>query len=89
VGVFRPRGVTPRIVRQGGLFTVHGPPETPLESVNPEFVELKRINIAESYREKLLHELARYGVNSAVLFPDLDGLSRYLNWTVESGGFLD
>jgi len=76
--------------RQGGLFTVHGPPEKSLESVAHErIVVLKQIVIAESYRSKLLAELARYGINSASLFPDLDGLSSYLNWTVESGEFLD
>jgi hypothetical protein len=90
VAIFRPSGVVPRIVRQGGLFTVHGPPETSLKSVaGGRIVTLQRIMIAESYRPKLLTELARYGINSASLFPDLDGLSAYLNWTVESGEFLD
>jgi len=66
----------PRIVRQGGLFTVHGPPEKSLESVASErIVILKQIINAESYRTKLLAELARYGINRASLFPDLDGLS--------------
>ena len=90
VGILRPRGVVPRIVRQGGLFTVHGPPERSLESLTRDrIVKLKQIVIAKSYRSKLLAELARYGINSASLFPDLDGLSSYLNWTVESGEFLD
>jgi hypothetical protein len=89
VAIFRPRGVVPRIVRQDGLFTVHGPPETALDSSDPKMVTLHRIEIAESYRAKLLEELACYGVHAASLFADLDGLSRYLNWTVESGGFLD
>jgi hypothetical protein len=87
IGEFRPRGVVPRIVRQGGLFTIHGPPETSLEDLPTEAVTLNRIDIAEAYRPKLLAELARYGVNSSTLFPDLDGLSTYLNWTVKSGAF--
>ena len=33
VAIFQPRAVVPRIVRQGGLFTVHGPPERALESL--------------------------------------------------------
>jgi FRG domain len=40
VAIFRPRGVVPRIVRQSGLFTVHGPPETALDSFDPEIVTL-------------------------------------------------
>ena len=87
VEVFRPRGVVPRIVRQGGLFTIHGPPQTSLEDLPTKAVTLKRIEIAEAYRPKLLAELARYGINSSTLFPDLDGLSTYLNWTVKSGAF--
>jgi hypothetical protein len=90
VAIFRPRGIVPRIVRQGGLFTVHGPPERSLESLTQErIVTLEQVVIAQSYRSTLLTELARYGISSASLFPDLDGLSYHLNWTVESGEFLD
>ncbi len=90
VTIFRPRGVVPRIVRQGGLFTIHGPPERSLESLSrDEIVSLDRILIAESYRPILRSELARYGIHSAALFPDLDGLSSYLNWKVEAGEILD
>ena len=35
VAIFRPRGVVPRIVRQGGLFTVHGPPEKSFTARSP------------------------------------------------------
>jgi hypothetical protein len=90
IDIFRPRGVVPRIVRQGGLFTIHGPPDRSLESFSRErIVALEQIRIAESYRLKLRAELARYGIHSAALFPDLDGLSSYLNWTVEAGEILD
>ena len=90
VAIFRPRGVVPRIVRQGGLFTIHGPPELSLEDfAHPSIVTLDRILIAESYRSTLLAELARYGIHSASLFPDLDNLASYLNWRIESGENLD
>jgi hypothetical protein len=90
VTIFRPRGVVPRIVRQGGLFTIHGPPDRSLESLTRDkIVTLDRILIAEPYRLKLRSELARYGIHSASLFPDLDGLSSYLNWKVESGEIVD
>lgn len=90
VAIFRPQGVVPRIVRQGGLFTIHGPPHQTLESqTRDKIVTLDRILIAESYRSKLRAELARYGIHSAALFPDLDGLSSYLNWKIEAGEILD
>ena len=85
IAVYLPPDVVPRIVRQDGVFTVHGPPEWDLERVGPDFVTLQRIEIAESYRETLRKDLARYGIHAASLFADLDGLSHYLNWACESG----
>jgi hypothetical protein len=85
VYMFRPRSGVPRIVCEGGLFTGHGPPELALDDTsNQNFVTVERIVIDPSYRRQLMGELARYGVHSASLFPDLDGLSTYLNWRVES-----
>jgi hypothetical protein len=84
--IFRPRGVVPRITRQGGLFTIHGPPTTSLDDLPPEIVARDQIIIRPRYRAKLLADLAFYGISSASLFPDLDGLSRFLNWSVDSGG---
>lgn len=85
VSIFRPRGIVPRITRQGGLFTIHGPPTTSLEDLPAGSVLLEQIVIRPEYRATLLAELAFYGISSASLFPDLDGLSRFLNWSVDSG----
>jgi hypothetical protein len=84
--IFRPSGVVPRIVRQGGLFTIHNPPTSPLEDLPSGVVTLQRIVIGKRYRARLLSDLAFYGVTSASLFPDLDGLSSFLNWSIESDG---
>jgi hypothetical protein len=87
IAIFRPSGVVPRITRQGGLFTIHGSPSDSLENLPPGMVTVHRILIDEGYRTGLLSDLAFYGVNNASLFPDLDGLSTFLNWSVESGEF--
>jgi hypothetical protein len=84
VSIFRPSGVVPRITRQGGLFTIHGPPSSPMEELPPGVVTLNRIVIGSRYRARLLADLAFYGITSASLFPDLDGLSRFLNWSADS-----
>jgi hypothetical protein len=84
VALFYPTGVVPRITRQGGLFSVHGTPTAQLETGSRHLTDLHRIVIAEQYRQTLLSELSFYGVNSVNLFPDLDGLSAFLNWTVET-----
>ncbi len=89
IALFRPGCVVPRIVRQGGVFTIHGPPDTSFERLPPGFAQLETIEIAESYKSKLRSELSHYGINSASLFPDLDGLSSFLNWKVEAGEYLE
>lgn len=80
VALFKPMGVVPRIIRQGGLFTVHGKPNLPMEGVIQEADELEKIVIDKAYRDELVFELSHYGINRATLFPDLDGLSAYVNW---------
>ena len=83
--IFRPRGVVPRITRQGGLFTIHGPADASLEDLPSGMVPRDKIVIRSRYRARLLADLAFYGITSASLFADLDGLSRFLNWSVDSG----
>ncbi len=41
------------------------------------------IHIPENFRKPLLKALDRHGVNSHTLFPDLEGLCKYLNWRHE------
>jgi hypothetical protein len=84
VAVFRPHGVVPRITRQGGQFSIQGSPAVPMEAQSTDSYSLCRISIAHTYRNQLLSELSYYGVNSASLFPDLDGLSAFLNWAIET-----
>ena len=38
------------------------------------------IHIPQGFRKDLLKALDRHGVNSHTLFPDLEGLCKYLNW---------
>ena len=84
VAIYRPSGVIPRITRQGGVFSIHEDPKIPLEVGSDALNDLHRIVIKKSHRVSLLAELSYYGINSATLFPDLDGLSDFVNWTIES-----
>jgi hypothetical protein len=83
LSIFRPHRVVPRITRQGGLFTIHPVPTIALNKDTEGVVEMHRIVISERYREQLHSELSFYGTNAATLFPDLDGLSEFVNWTIE------
>ena len=87
VSLFRPRAVVPRIVRQGGVFTVHPNPRVPLERDHSDLAGHIRIVLSAACRMRLFAQLAFYGINSATLFPDLDGLSEFVNWGVASGEY--
>jgi len=81
--IYRPQRVVPRITRQGGMFTIHPNPTIELSEGIEGVIALDKILIEKSYRKLLLSELSFYGINSATLFPDLDGLSMFINWTIE------
>lgn len=82
LALVRPGAHAARIARQGAAFTIHGPPDT---EIADRHGELHRLSIAAEYRPVLLEELAHYGYTHATLFPDLDGLSHFLNWQARSG----
>lgn len=88
-GVFKikPNGAAPRIVRQSGIFTIHNPPTLHLEDSLKEDQKLEKIIIDHSYRRELRFELSQYGINELSLFPDLDGLSKHVNWFMENNSY--
>jgi len=65
-----------RIISQNGLFTVHPYPW------DKEFThkDLKKVTIELGFRRELKNILNRLSVNKATLFPDLDGISKHINW---------
>jgi hypothetical protein len=75
IGKFIPNHITPRITAQAGVFTIHPDPRVPLDAD-----DIERWIIPESFRKGLKRSLHKYGVNAASLFPDLDGLSRHVEW---------
>jgi hypothetical protein len=80
IAVYKPFHLAGRITRQMGVFTAHGPASLALDDVESEAEKLEVIVIERAYRERLLFDLAAYGVNHGTLFPDLDGLSKHINW---------
>jgi hypothetical protein len=82
-GIFRvrPSSVAPRIIRQGGIFTVHNPPTKDLETDLPAGDRLDKIVISQDCKEEFAIQLSHFGVNRLSLFPDLDGLSAHINWS--------
>jgi hypothetical protein len=82
--LYNPRSISPRILNQSGAFTYHPFPAKPFDEYPREFdgVEsiLTRLTIRKKCKPGLLRQLNLYGINQVTLFPDLDGLSDYINW---------
>jgi FRG domain len=76
---FVPRHVSPRLIAQAGLFTVH--PDPAGESLGS--ASLSRIIIAAKSRRPLKKDLFWYGIHEQSLFPGLDGLCTHINWLRE------
>lgn len=75
VGKFVPDRITPRISAQLGVFTIHPEPEKPFLSDS-----LEKLIIPNRIRGQLKKIVDTYGINRAMLFPDLDGLAHHIAW---------
>lgn len=83
--VFRPTLNNPRIVAQHGWFTSHKHSRP-----RDQFIALEKnskmkrsvigVQVPEDSRKGMCKALDRHGVNSHTLYPDLEGLCKYLNW---------
>jgi FRG domain len=83
--VIQPRLANERIVAQHGWFTVHRYSKSskrfvPLEENSETKNNLSEYVIPAINKVDMVRELDRCGINQSTLFPDLEGLCRYLNW---------
>lgn len=74
-GIYRPPHITPRIPAQRSVFTLHADPT--LDYKHDKLCEWIVIPSACGEIKTVLDACA---VNESSLFPDLDGLSRYIGW---------
>jgi len=77
---YRPRYISPRIRFQQGLFTVHADPAKPLAIGKENGIKVNQIIIDKNYKSFLIWDLARFGIQKASLFSDLDGIAEYISW---------
>jgi hypothetical protein len=80
---FIPLASTPRILNQRSVFTQHDPPDA---EINPRLLkepndmpDLTKLVIDSRLKQVITNHLDIYGINRVTLFPDLDGLSEYIN----------
>ena len=87
---FKPLPFDRRIVAQSGVFTYHHHPELPLLAsavlpdqggpAAPEGVSLVAIRVKKEYKSMYQRQLSDMGITSQSLFPDLEGVSAFVNW---------
>ncbi len=70
-----PKYLDKRIITQSALFTVHNDPYT---AWKPKDLDI--VLIHESIRKKIKQVLFRLGVNSSVVYPDIDGIAKHIKW---------
>ncbi|MGM8225889.1 FRG domain-containing protein [Cellvibrio sp. ARAG 10.3] len=70
-----PSHSTRRVTAQSGVFTIH-----PTSMMNLKTDRIKKIIIRADKKKYFLEKLFKYGVHHATVFPDLDGLSRYVRY---------
>ena len=79
IAQFRPSAFVGRIIGQWGRFTYHPNPKIPLDNSLGK-MKIEKIIVPSANREEILFDLNFYGFNDTTLFPDVEGLSRHLNW---------
>jgi hypothetical protein len=88
---FSPRPLDKRLLNQYSAFTYHPQPHEPLEAkpmpsslaafAPPETMSsLVRIRIPAPAKKWATSQLDQLGINRRTLFPDLEGLSAFINW---------
>jgi FRG domain len=84
-----PRPFDRRIAAQSGVFTFHFHPERALTAAQvneeargaaPDGVDLVAIRVPAKAKPIFLRQLNEMGINRKYLFPDLEGLSAFVNW---------
>lgn len=75
---FVPAHIDERITAQHGVFTIHPDPTNP-NPFQPQYLD--KLIIRNKPRKKWKHRLNTLGINRASLFPDLDNLARYIEYT--------
>ena len=89
LGRVRPNAINARISRQHSIFTIHAPVYEKLEEQMQSDDSIIKIIIERDVAPRVLSILDRYGVNDSTVFPDLEGLSRYLSWVASEADSRD
>lgn len=86
--ILRTRLEDSRVVAQDGWFTVHSPSRKhnkfiPLGQLDHHAEGMVKIKVNQENRSDILKELDTLGVSYQSIFPDLEGLCKYINWKAQ------
>ncbi len=77
-GIYFPRAITNRILAQKGLFTIHTNSEKNATSLFDS--NCTKYIISSKLSVDFAHKLHKFGFTHESLFPDLEGISKYIDW---------
>jgi FRG domain-containing protein len=88
ISILRTRLEDSRVISQDGWFTVHSPSRKhgkfiALGDLNHHAEGMIKISVNPVNKERILKDLDTLGVSYQTIFPDLEGVCRYLNWKSE------
>ena len=83
VVVGEPHRMNRRLVAQSGTFVTPGVLDEPVEAVAPSDSIVKFVLTTRQLRKQAMAALYSMNISNATLFPDLDGLARYLAYELE------
>lgn len=75
VTLFLPNHLTPRIIAQAGIFTIHPAPNEVFETS-----EILKVLIKNDIRREIKKALKRMSIHEASMFPDLGGIASHVKW---------
>ncbi|HBL76920.1 MAG: hypothetical protein A2W90_00865 [Bacteroidetes bacterium GWF2_42_66] len=84
----QPEASSNRILNQLGYFSLHNEPKLELNESNSN-PSLERIIIPKSLKKEIIFILNQFGVSDLTIFPDIEGLTKYLCWFYENYEFWD
>jgi len=85
---YMPISTINRLDNQFGHFSIHKTPQKPFEDICIKS-RLKKYIIPKDLKKEILLLLNHYGINYLTIYPDLEGLSKHLNWFYENNKTLN
>lgn len=85
ISILRTRLEDSRVIAQDGWFTVHSPSRKygeyiPLGQLSHHAEGMVKIKINPERKNDILKDLDTLGISYQTIFPDLEGVCKYLNW---------